>query len=93
MIEPSGKFEITGHYELTGRGGFLIGRIVDGVIRIGMSVTTDLDPGELKIAGVEYLDNFSEGKYRNALIFAEKPSLEFVKRAFPVGIVIEVNDA
>jgi hypothetical protein len=91
MSNEISKFEVTDHCELASRGGFVIGQIVEGVIRIGMLVETGLDPSQLKISGVEFLDNISERKHWNALLFVEKPSLAFVKQAFPVGTVIEAK--
>ena len=91
MNEHGGKFEVTDHYELAERGGFVIGRIVAGVIRPGMFTRTGLEPPHLEVAGVEFLDNVSERKHWNALVFAERPSLSFVEQAFPVGSIIELE--
>lgn len=87
----TGKFEVTEHYELEDRGAFVIGNILSGEIRIGMCVETGLDPATLKISGIEFMDNVSEMKYWNALIFEEKPSLDFIKNAFTIGKKIEVH--
>jgi hypothetical protein len=78
-----GRFEVTSHFELAARGAFVIGRILDGFIRPGMCVDTHLEPPKLKITGVEVLNNISEKKHWNALIFAERPTFDFVKAAFP----------
>jgi hypothetical protein len=86
-----GLFEVTDHAELKDRGAFVVGRIVDGVIRPGMRVTTRLDPPALTISGVESLDNLSERKHCTALVFAEHPTLEFVARAFPIGGLVDVE--
>jgi hypothetical protein len=86
-----GRFEVTSHFELNGRGAFVIGHIRDGVIRPGMYVDTHRDPPRLKVAGVEFVDNIAEKKHWNALLFAELPTLDFVKAAFPIGSVIEVR--
>jgi hypothetical protein len=91
MSEQGGKFEVADHFELTGRGGFVIGRIVEGALRPGMLVSTGSNPAQLRIVGVEFLDNIAERQHRNALMFAEQPSLEFVKEAFPVGTVMEIK--
>ena len=71
------RFEVTIHHELAERGAFVIGHVLDGVIRPGTCVDTNLDPPILRVAGIEFLDNISEKKYSNALIFAERPSLEW----------------
>jgi hypothetical protein len=86
-----GRFEVTSHFELADRGAFVIGYIRAGFIRPGMCVDTHLEPPRLRITGVEVLDNSSEKKHWNALIFAERPTLDFVKAAFPIGGVIEVR--
>jgi hypothetical protein len=56
-----------------------------------MLVATGSHPDQLRIAGVEFLDNIAERTYRNALVFAERPTLEFIKSAFPVGTVVEAK--
>ena len=95
-ITERGRFEVLDHYELTNRGAFVVGRILDGVIRPGMRAKTQFDQSALKISGVESLtgvqprDNQSTRKHWTALIFAEHPTLEFVARAFPIGSVIDV---
>jgi hypothetical protein len=86
-----GRFEVTSHFELTGRGAFVIGHIRDGLIRPGMYVDTQRDPSRLRVSGVEFVDNIAEKKYRNALVFAERPTLDFVKAAFPIGSVMELR--
>ena len=84
-----GIFEVTSHYELVGRGGFVIGHIRNGVLRPGMRVATHREPAVLTVSGIEFLDNPSERVYRNALVFAERPTLDFVRAAFPVGSMLE----
>ena len=86
-----GRFEVTDHAELEDRGAFVVGRIVDGVVRPGMRVTTWLHPPSLTISGVESLDKLSERKHWTALVFAERPTLEFVARAFPIGGIVDVE--
>ena len=91
MSEQGAKFEVTDYFELQGRGGFVVGQIVQGSVRPGMLVATGLNPDQLRIAGVEFLDNIAERKYRNALVFAEQPTLEFIRKAFPVGTIVEAK--
>ncbi len=87
-----GQFEVTDHYRMASRGAFVIGNIVGGTIRPGMRVNTGLQPSTLRINGVEFVDNLKERRHWNVLIFAEGPTLEFIKRAFPVGSLIEVME-
>lgn len=86
--EEQAEFEVTDHYHLIERGGFVIGQIKSGTFKVGMSVPVGGQETPLTISGIEFLDNIKEKKFSNALIFKEKPSLEFVKKAFPVGVVI-----
>src|SRR5690606_5612335 len=44
--EPAGTFEVTSHYELRDRGAFVIGRIRDGTVKIGDTITRP-DQGEV----------------------------------------------
>ena len=69
----------------------MVGQIVGGVVRIGMKARTGLEPAFLTVGGVEFLDNLRERKHWNALVFAERPALEFIERAFPVGTIIETR--
>lgn len=85
-------FEVTDHLELSGRGAFVIGHIRDGVFRIGMQVHTGEVPDFLTISDIEYLDKVSERKFWNALAFREHPTLEFLKRVFPIGALLEARD-
>jgi hypothetical protein len=81
-------FEVTEHYVLPERGGFVIGRIRSGDFRLGMSVYSGDEPPRLTISGIEFLDNTTESKFWNALMFREHPDLEFLKRVFPVGTIL-----
>ena len=86
MNHENPLFEVTGHYFLKERGGFVIGTILSGTFRNGMRIATgDRKLPFLTIAGIEFLDNIREKTFKNALVFREQPSLEFVTRAFPVG--------
>ncbi len=87
-----GRFEVTRHFGLSGRGAFVIGYIVEGMIRVGMVVRTGMDPPVLTISGVEFVDNTAERKSWNALLFAD-PSLEIIERAFPVGSILDIVSA
>ena len=89
--EEAGRFEVTGHFEVTGRGAFVIGHIIAGMIAPGMRVRAIPSSHVLTICGVECVDNISEKKYWNALVFAEKPNLAFIRAAFPVGTTIEIQ--
>jgi hypothetical protein len=91
MSHSESTFEVQDHYELPSRGAFVIGRIVAGVVRPGMRAQTGLDPAQLEVAGVEFLDNVTDGTFKNALVFADRPSLAFVKQAFPIGFVIDLG--
>jgi len=85
-------FEVTDHLEISGRGAFVIGRIRDGVFRVGMQVSTGGEPPALTISRVEYLDRVAERKFWNVLAFREHPTLEFLKRVFPIGALLEARD-
>jgi hypothetical protein len=87
----SGEFEVTHHYYIEKRGGFVIGRIQSGIFKIGMKVPIDEDGTSLTISGIEYIDNVKTKMVANALIFKEKPSLDYVKKVFPVGSVLRAD--
>lgn len=85
------RFEVTSHFELPTRGGFVVGHIRAGAVHPGMWVDTHSDPATLRVVGVESLSNTAEKKYWNALVFAGHPTLAFVKAVFPIGSVIELR--
>jgi hypothetical protein len=58
-----------------------------------MTVRTAAEPASLTIAVVEYVDKVSDGASWTALLFAEGPTLGFLKEAFPVGALVEGEDS
>jgi hypothetical protein len=93
VIQPSGKFEVTDHYELRERGAFVVGLICEGIIKPGDFAALLDGVTYWKISGVEFLDNTAERTYRNALMFRKRPARADVEREFPVGSHIDVYDA
>ena len=83
------EFEVTDHFYLKERGGFVIGNIKSGLFKMGMVVSCSEEGQSLTISGIEYLDNLKEKNFKNALVFKEKPSVEFVKSFFPVGCILK----
>ena len=73
--EEFAEFEVTDHFYLKQRGGFVIGHIRKGTIRPGMVVQIRKDGKSLTISGVEFVDNITEKTFTNALVFQEKPKL------------------
>ncbi len=86
-------FDVTAHFTVSNRGAFLIGNVVEGKVKLGMYVRTMLEPPILKINAVEIVCGKSGGHWWHSigLGFTEGPTLEFIKRAFPVGSLIEVH--
>lgn len=90
--QPSGKFEVIDHQELSGRGAFVIGYIREGAVKVGDSVPLPDTSTVWTISGVEFLDNISERKYWNALLFKEHPARSDVEAAFPVRSYVDVYE-
>lgn len=86
------EFKVTDHYHLNEKGGFVIGQIKSGTFRIGMTVPVGELEALLTISGIEYLEYIDKKKFFTVLIFEEKPSIEYVKNAFPVGVVLHANN-
>ena len=84
--EDSGKFEVTDFCTITTRGAYLVGHIKSGLTRIGDQV--ERKGKKYTIAGVEFLDNISEKKHLNAIIFKEKPTQSELESAFQKGEII-----
>ena len=81
-----GKFEVTDFFTITNRGAYLIGHIRGGKIRIGDQIHRN---GKIyTIAGIEFMDNISEKKYWNAIIFKEKPTQHELESTFQKGEII-----
>ena len=91
-MQISGKFEITEHFEVTGRGAYVVGRIRDGAIGIGDKVPGQNTTAIFTICGIECADNLRERKFWNALLFEEQPSLSDVRAEFPIGSCVEVYE-
>ncbi|MDJ0760908.1 MAG: hypothetical protein QNJ19_16055 [Woeseiaceae bacterium] len=90
--QPSGRFEVTDHYELSGRGAFVIGYIREGKVKVGDSVPLPDSSVSWTISGIEFLDNISKRKYWNALLFKEHPARADVEAAFPVGSFVDIYE-
>ena len=90
--QPSGRFEVTGHLQLTGRGAFVIGYIREGVVKVGDSVPLPDTSTVWTVSGVEFLDKISERKYWNVLLFKEHPARSDVEAAFPIGSYVDVYE-
>jgi hypothetical protein len=90
--QPSGKFEVTDHQELSGRGAFVIGYIREGAVKVGDSVPLPDTATVWTVSGVEFMDNISERKCWDALLFKEHPALSDVEAAFPVGSYVDVYE-
>jgi hypothetical protein len=86
------RFEVTDHYELPGRGAFLIGNIMDGTLRIGMSMRARDQEVPLTISRIEYVDHRQLRRFANALTFHEQPSLDYLKKTYPLGSVVTFHD-
>ncbi len=82
--QPTGIFEVTDHYEMAGRGGFVIGHLMEGAVSVGNIVLVPASSTHWTICGVESL-NTADQKRRNALVFSERPTIAAVQEAFPVG--------
>jgi len=88
----SAEFKVTDHFYLEDKGGFVIGRIQNGIFKIGMTVSIEEDGNSLTISGIEYVDKLTERKFSNALLFKEKPELDYLKKIFPVGFVLRAYE-
>ena len=87
-----GSFEVKGHFYNERVGGFVIGNILSGELRIGMLVSTKGKKDSLIISDIEYIDDLKKKTFQNALFFSEKPKLEYIKNVFPAGSVLYAYD-
>ena len=87
-----GSFEVKGHFYDERVGGFVIGRILSGELRIGMLVSTEGKKDSLLISNIEYIDDLNKKTFQNSLFFSEKPKLEYIKEIFPSGSILFAYD-
>ena len=85
-MEPS-EFEVTDHFAMRGRGVVVSGHPRSGRFRKGMLVHTGDDPPVLTVSGWE-ISHTVERTTHYAVVFRDAPSLEFVKKVFPVGSML-----
>jgi hypothetical protein len=85
------RFQVTGHYEVRGRGAVVIGLPMDGLVGVGMRARAGPDFEILTVSTVEFVDSLCDRKHWIALFFAEKPPLDGVREAFPIGSVLELE--
>jgi hypothetical protein len=86
-----GKFEVVDHCEIALRGVFVVGLLREGTMKLGMKVRTNDAPELLTVAAMEYMESPRTGQPCNALKFDERPTLEFVQQAFPIGSFLEAE--
>lgn len=86
-----GRFEVTDHLELSGRGVYVVGQILEGHVGVGLRAATHTQPTFLTIDAVESIDNVREKTSRIALRFSERPSLDELRDIFPIGAVLDVS--
>ena len=60
-------------------------------MQLGMKVRTNDVPEFLTIVAMEYMESPRTGQPCNALKFDERPTLQFVQQAFPVGSFLEAE--
>jgi hypothetical protein len=86
------SFEVTGHFELAGRGALVIGQILASTWRIGDCVSAECGRAQFTLSGIECLDNIAPKKSAIALVFAERPTQEQTQRAFPCGSILTIAE-
>jgi len=86
--EPA-TFEVLEHFELTGRGVVLFGRILSGVFRVGMLASCAEEFAPLTITGVESVT--SSTSITTGLVFEQHEGLAALRNQFPVGSVLTAS--
>lgn len=86
--EVTPQFEVTGHFFISGRGTLLVGQLFGGGDWLGMRIPTHDEPAWLTVSGVMFNCNPKAGIYSQSLVFREQPTLEFLQRVLPVGMLI-----
>jgi GTPase len=90
-------FEITGVFQITGRGVVLAGQIRSGVVRAGMQVQLPLDSGftiTSTVKSVEFVDGPGRLADVGLILNEESPELRSLwMQACRAGEVVRVSDA
>ncbi len=86
--EPA-TFEVLEHFELSGRGIVVLGRILSGIFRPGMQASGSGDFAPLTIAGVESVT--SSTNITVGLVFEQHNGLPAVRNQFPVGGILTAS--
>jgi hypothetical protein len=84
-MEVTSVFNVTAHYDLPDRGGFVLGAVC-GEVRAGMSVRGVGSSRFYVVVGVETLSG--KGGHLQALIFRGKPAIAEIAEAFPIGSAV-----
>jgi selenocysteine-specific translation elongation factor len=88
MVADKSTFEVTHHFEISGRGVVILGRILNGQFRVGMRVSNQTGGEPFTISSIEFADNIQTGEHWVGLAVQDHPGLEHVKRQFPVGAIL-----
>jgi len=88
------RFEVQYVFAISGRGGALAGRILEGAVRPGMC-TQPLEfagaSAVLEVSAVEFADNVRTGESCVALLFTERPTARELGAAVRPGDVITLT--
>ena len=87
----SAEFFVESHFEISGRGAFVVGQIRAGTIRVGD--LTSHEGKTIAVSAVEFADNISTQQYWVCLAFNAFASRFDLENAFPRGSVIKLQTA
>lgn len=90
------EFRVKDSFELTGRGGVLLGDLLDGTVKKGMAVLSvnGIVPDEvLTISAVEIADHAGRRSFSIALMFEGQPAKEQLDGLFTTGSILRLEFA
>ena len=87
------QFRVKYHFEISRRGIFTAGDLLQGEVVVGDRIYADPFPTGVTIAAVEFVDHISERRFDIALAFVEKPPKSTLEAAFPAGAVLSITAA
>jgi hypothetical protein len=89
-------FRVREPFHITGRGAVLTGDIVDGTLKLGMTLCCTLPSGanqELTVSAIESLSDMKRNHHWHGLMFRENPDVSTLRTAFPKDTIIGLREA
>jgi len=84
------RFRVANVGQIVGRGRYVSGEVLSGVVRMGMILHAEHLPSgtRWRVTGVEFADSPSTGEYRMAFFLDGAQALDELRRVLPAGSIL-----